>query len=126
MYKLFLILLSLIVLSPVSALSYSPANDGPIVIKTRNGDIDDGGPRDSSVVPIRGLVMGTSIYLDFSTCLGDVDVTLEEYYDGLILHTVIDTSSPTAIINFSGDSGDYIITFTLASGVEYVGTFGIN
>lgn len=101
--------------------SVDPPIPGWIEIGEGGGEI----PRMPLIIPIRGIFWGNTIYLSFSEDLGDVDVTLEEYNDGLILHTVIDTSSPTAIINFSGDSGDYVITFTLSSGDEYVGLFTI-
>lgn len=63
--------------------SVDPPIPGWIEIGEGGGEI----PRMPSIIPIRGFYWGNTIYLSFSEDLGDVDVTLEEYYDGLILHT---------------------------------------
>ncbi|MBO7604453.1 MAG: DUF3244 domain-containing protein [Bacteroidales bacterium] len=98
-------------------------SDGPITINVKVGDGGYEGPRMPALIPIQGLVHSDTIYLSFSFDLGDVDVILEEATSGTVLHTVVDASSLYATIPFSGDAGDYTITFTLENGAEYVGSF---
>lgn len=123
MIKLISLLFSLMFFLPSFSMPSSPSEDGPVVIRIKNGGIDDGGPRVPALVPIQGIIVDSRIYLYFSSDLGDVDVTLEEATCGSIMHTVVDASSPYATIPFSGDAGDYTITFTLENGAEYVGSF---
>jgi hypothetical protein len=59
----------------------------------------------------------------FSENLGEIDVTLEEAYEGIILQTSIETASLSAVIPFAGGPGDYTITFSLPSGKVYYGEF---
>ena len=82
-------------------------------------------PRTSSVVPITCCVITDTIYLSFDSNLGVINVVLEEESEGIILQTPIDTSSLSAIIPFSGTSGEYYITFTLPTGTIYEGQFEI-
>ena len=106
---------------PVENISYV-AND-PEVIIIKKGGIGGDFPRQPTQVPISGIVTGNTIYLSFSDDLGDVDVTIEEYFDGLVLQTVVDGSFPTAVIPFNYGPGDYVITFTLSAGEEFIGSF---
>ena len=82
-------------------------------------------PRSLSQVPITCYVVSNTIYLNFSNDIGEVDVTLEEASQGIILQTSVDSSELTAIIPFGGAAGDYTITFTLPTGVLYIGGFSI-
>ena len=108
-----------------SADQISDGDPTDIIIVRGGGTIGDG-PRGPVEIPIQGVVFGGSIYLTFSSNLGYVDVSLEEAYSGLILQTVVDSSTLSAILPFSGDPGEYSITFSLSSGVEYEGSFVIN
>ena len=75
---------------------------------------------------MKKILFPIPIYLTFSSNLGYVNVSLEEAYSGLILQTVVDSSTLSAILPFSGDPGEYSITFSLSSGVEYEGSFVID
>ena len=95
--------------------------DTPIGIEIKDGN-PVGVPRMPSVIPIQGVVSGSTIYLSFTDDLGLIAVELSESVNGLILQTVVDSSYLSAAIPFSGAPGEYYITFTLPSGAEYIGT----
>lgn len=119
--KCFILAITVIVgMTPPSSWANDPTPT-VIVIKTtgENGLI----PRSPALIPLQGVVLGYSIYLTFFSDLGVVGVTLEEAAYGQVIHTVVDASLPYATIPFSGDAGDYTITFTLEDGVVYVGSF---
>jgi len=80
-------------------------------------------PHSPAMVPIRACVFGDTIYLSFSADLGDVDVVLSEESAGVVLQTTVDSSYLSATLPFSGDAGEYTITFTLTTGAVYEGSF---
>ena len=88
-------------------------------------DAEEQKPRSLSQVPITCYVVSNTIYLNFSNDLGEVDVTLEEASQGIILQTSVDSSEFSAIIPFSGAVGEYTISFSLPSGALYIGGFSI-
>ena len=97
----------------------------PTEIPIRQGENVNGGPRMPAMVPIRACVFGDTIYLSFSADLGDVDVVLCEESEGVVLQTSVDSSALSADLPFSGDAGEYTITFTLTNGVVYEGLFAL-
>ena len=65
------------------------------------------------------------LYVSFLSNIGIVDIELNNYLTGEYSLTSIDSATGGTIIPFSGSSGTWVITFTLASGEEYVGEFEI-
>ena len=114
-------------LAAVAMLSLIPQVNAqtPTEIPIRQGENVNGGPRMPAMVPIRACVFGDTIYLSFSADLGDVDVELCEESEGVVLQTSVDSSYLSATLPFSGDAGEYTISFTLASGAVYEGMFSI-
>ena len=88
-------------------------------------DAEEQKPRSLFQVPITCYVVSNTIYLNFSNDIGEVDVTLEEASQGIILQTSVDSSELSAILPFGGAAGEYTITFTLPTGVLYIGGFSI-
>ena len=110
---------------PEQVPSYATAEDYPIIIVIGGGSVNGDGPRGPVEVPIQGVVFGGSIVLSFSSNLGQVEVSVSEAAEGLIMSTVVDSSTLSAILPFSGDPGEYSITFSLSTGDEYDGSFVI-
>ena len=118
------LLATLIVMLSVFCLGSKCFAQEPTVVVIVNSDIGNG-PRSQSSVPITACVISDTIYLSFSSDLGEVDVVLEESSEGVILQTSVDSSTLSAIIPFSGAPGEYYITITLPSGAVYEGQFEI-
>lgn len=95
----------------------------PTEIPIHQGENVNGGPRMPAMVPIRACVFGDTIYLSFSADLGDVDVELSKESEGVVLQTSVDSSNLYATLPFSGDAGEYTITFSLTNGAVYEGSF---
>ena len=82
-------------------------------------------PRSPSVIPITCHVFFNAVYVSFSEDIGEVEITLEEAFEGIILQTSVDSSELSVMLPFSGAPGEYIITFQRTSGAVYYGTFVI-
>lgn len=80
-------------------------------------------PRMPEQYPISGFVISDTICLLFSDNLGDVSVSLSEANEGQLLSTIVDSSEGFAFIPFDGSAGLYTLTFSLNSGVTYIGRF---
>lgn len=80
-------------------------------------------PRSQNAIPIACCVISNTIFVSFSEDIGEVEVTLEEVSNGIIFQTFVDSSDHSAILPFSGASGEYTITFSLSSGVVYCGIY---
>lgn len=125
MKKYFIPLLSIALFT--GSLAATPTNDEtPIIIVVKDGNDLGGGPRMPTMAPIHAFVFGNTIYLSFSSNLGEIDVVLYEESEGVVLQTSIDSSDLSAALPFSGVSGEYTITFSLSNGVEYEGAFTIS
>ena len=121
---LFLIVLLVASFGTAAASQLYGGDPTDIIIVKGGGTIGDG-PRGPVEVPIQGVVFGGSIFLSFSSNLGQVEVSVSEAAEGLIMSTVVDSSTLSAILPFSGGPGEYSITFSLPSGNEYDGSFVI-
>ena len=76
-------------------------------------------------IPISGYVFDGTIYLIFSSNMGDVDIHLYESSLGLVLSTNVDSSENPIALPFSGEQGSYSITFELEDGSSFIGRFEI-
>ncbi len=116
-----------IALSVNSAPSFNnvESNGTPIEIEIKDGT-PGGVPRMPSLTPIQGVVLGDTIFLSFLDNISVISVEICEFVDGLILQTLVDSSLLSSLIPFGGGPGDYTITFTLSTGLNYIGTFVIN
>lgn len=110
--------------SAVPAMSRTSAGDGdPIPIKPKP-PVNPNAPRTPVVVPISAMVLGSTVYVAFTDNLGDVDYELENLSTGeLVSDQIVGTG--VVLIPFSGDSGDYTISFTLSNGVQFYGEFSL-
>ena len=63
--------------------------------------------------------------VSFISDLGNVSVVLSEASEGTIYQAIVDSSDILAAIPFSGNAGNYTITFNLSSGVRYSGVLVI-
>ena len=115
--------LSLLLYASSPTFSHAQHHQTPTIIEIKDGL--GNGPRSSASIPIRGMLLGGTIYLSFSSNLGEVEVSVSEAAEGLIMSTVVDSSTLSAILPFSGSPGEYSITFSLSSGDEYDGSFVI-
>jgi hypothetical protein len=102
-----------------------PSKQTPTEIEIKDQQNTGQGPRSSSQIPITAYVISNTIYITFSNDLGDVDVTLEEASQGIILQTSVDSSELSAILPFGGAAGEYTISFSFPTGALYIGVFSI-
>lgn len=117
----------LLILLPFAGLA-SPVqsqDDPPIEIIIIPGGGEGGGPRTPIDIPIRGFLSEDGIYLVFSDDLGFIYVTVEDSSSGIIINTFVDSSELCAMIPFPKEPGDYYISFTLSSSVDYFGHFSL-
>ena len=120
MKRLLFLLTLLLALVPASSFSSTQTpTEIPLLEENPPGDR----PRSSSPIPISAYVISNTIYITFSNDLGEVDVTVEEASQGIILQTSVDSSELSAILPFGGAAGEYMISFTLQTGVSYCGLF---
>ena len=103
--------------------SAGAAEDG-LNLTIKNPPTPGSAPRMPSIVPISAYVSDSCIYVSFATAVGNTDVELVCEESGEIFTYSLNGTDP-AILHFSGESGDYTITFTLGSGIEYYGEFTI-
>lgn len=81
-------------------------------------------PRSPALIPVQARLFGTYIIINFIVDLGETGVTLVNEDTGETVYDTLPGNGP-ALLTFSGDSGSYILTFTLESGVEFVGNFSL-
>lgn len=115
-------LLCLLALSQTASFSSSQTpTEIPIV------DINDpsNNPRGLNEIPISAYYLAGTIILSFSDNLGQVDITIEEAADGVIIQTCVNSAVPSAIIPINYGSGDFTITLIASTGAEYIGRFSI-
>lgn len=84
-------------------------------------------PRSPEEIPVAASfsVSASCIYITILSEVGNIDIELENLTTGEYSLTSVNSSTGSTIIPFSGSSGSWVITFTLASGEEYVGEFEI-
>ena len=122
--RILLLLLSLFVYFGQET-SLFPTKDYPVEVVIKGDPNIGNGPRSPMIVPVQAVVYESSIVLTFTDNLGNVEVSVEEAFGGLLLHTFVNSSTLGAVLPFSGGTGEYSITFTLPSGVVYNGSFVI-
>ena len=84
-------------------------------------------PRSPTLIPIQASLSGSNLIITFSYNVGDVDITIASAESSVCSTSqVADSSTPCFILSCPPTSGDYVITFTLASGVSFYGEFSIN
>lgn len=109
------------------AMVQTPAFADPDVIPI--GKLRPGGeiPRSPDEIPVAASfsVSASCIYITVLSDVGNIDIELENLTTGEYSLTFVNSSTGSTIIPFSGSSGSWVITFTLASGEEYVGEFEI-
>ena len=84
-------------------------------------------PRSPTLIPIQASLSGNNLIITFLYNVGDVDITIASAESSVCSTSqVADSSTPCFILSCPPTSGDYVITFTLASGVSFYGEFSIN
>ncbi len=123
--KIFSLMLGVVLAAPSFASQIAdPAIPIPII---RTKPSSEGTHRTPEVIPIVCLVDadGLNVSVSFLSGMGDVDIILENQFTGEYSLSSVDSSLGGAVIPFSGTSGNWIITFSFHSGVEYEGEFEI-
>ena len=118
------LLLCFILCLSIAPLFSIPASQDYQEIPIKGGEASDH-PRQLFEVPIAAYYYGSAIYVSFSENIGNVDVTVEDLSEGIMLQTVLDSSLGTAIIPFNASNGEYLITFSLSSGSLYYGSLSL-
>ena len=93
----------------------------PITEHGQNGN----GPRQQTTIPIRASYFGGTVFVSFLQNLGDVEITVEEQSNGIILQTTVDSSTLSVALPLNMTAGNFCISFLLESGAEYSGQFSL-
>lgn len=97
------------------------AEDG-LNLTIKNPPTPGSAPRMPAVVPISACVSGSCLYISFVSAVGETDVEIVCEESGEVFTYALNGTDP-AVLSINGESGDYTITFTLGSGIEYYGEF---
>jgi hypothetical protein len=106
-----------------SLLNFNSQSPEEIPIK-ENGNFG-GNPRQQVDIPIRAAYFGGTVFVSFLQNLGDVEITIEEQSNGIILQTIVDSSTLSVALPLNMTAGDFCISFLLESGAEYSGQFSL-
>lgn len=58
--------------------------------------------------------------------VGEVEISIRNLSSGEYNDYTINSKIGSIVLPISGDSGDYVITFTLQNGKQFIGEFSIN
>lgn len=108
---------------PGQVCSFAPHNQTPQEIPINENGGLGGTPRQQSTPPIRASYFGGTVFVSFLQNLGDVEITIEEQSNGIILQTVVDSSTLSVALPLNMSTGDFSISFLLESGAEFSGRF---
>jgi hypothetical protein len=119
-------LLSLVLLLSAAPAPYGPettrletvSRQSPTEIPITEVGQNGNGPRQQTTIPIRASYFGGTVFVSFLQNLGDVEITIEEQTCGVIIQTVIDSSTLSAAIPLCLSTGNFCIILSLASGAE--------
>lgn len=126
MKKVLFFLLSLCLFAPLSFAQ--TGGDDPLDIIITNGN--QGGDQNHhapALTPIQAAYYPsiTTILVDFLYDLGQVSVEIENETTGGYSQTTINAMQGVQPFIITGASGIYELTFTLANGIVYIGSFEI-
>ncbi len=113
-------------LGATEARNPSEMGDPPTIIIIEDNDDLENPTRGPVVVPINGYVDSTAevVVLNFTQLCGIVHIDFSNLSDGSYYSTAVNGSG-TVVIPLALTSGAWTVTFTLQSGVAYVGEFTI-
>ena len=123
-YKAGKILLAVLLIAFSGREAISQENKGEaIVIRLKPGN-HSGGPRVPSNVRITAEYddVANIVYASLLNAGASVDITIENQSTGETSSNIV-SGNGTAMIPFSGTSGNWVITFVLLNGDEYEGEF---
>lgn len=105
---------------------YEPNNEEPIVIIPVEQSFKHR-PHSKAFVPFeanynKGLA---SVLVRFIKDVGEVEISIHDLSSGEYNDYTINSKIGSIVLPISGDSGDYVITFTLQNGKQYIGEFSI-
>lgn len=105
---------------------YEPNNEEPIVIIPVEQSFKHR-PHSKAFVPFEanyntGLA---SVLVRFIKDVGEVEISIHDLSSGEYNDYTINSKIGSIVLPISGDSGDYVITFTLQNGKQYIGEFSI-
>ncbi len=107
----------------IQALGQNPGqNDPEQIIISQSSTIPPGSPRMPAYNPFFAELVNGNVLLGSFSYFGIVDVSLTSTA-GDDYSTVFDTADGTIIIPISGNTGDYTLLITTASGLEFLGEF---
>lgn len=127
MKKSVLLILSCIVLvGNVTLMSgqNSGSNDPEQIIIVQSSTIPPGSPRMPAYNPFYAELENGNVVLGSFSYYGTVEISLTSTA-GDNYSTVFDTVDGTILIPISGNTGDYILLITTASGLEFIGEFSL-
>ena len=126
--KLLLFLAALLCLAAQTpAKAMTEVADTVIVIEPLPGYQPGHGPKAPFIVPIHAhyVSMLSTVFLTFSSNLGEIEVEVMNTTTGGYDSGIIDTQYLSDSIPITMGSGHYILLFTLPSGRQYIGEFDI-
>ncbi|MBR4227956.1 MAG: hypothetical protein IKR72_02520 [Bacteroidales bacterium] len=98
--------------------------DGKDIWIVQKPTVPPGAPHMPAYNPFYAELVSTNVILGSYSSYGIVDVSLTSTA-GDDYSTVFDTADGTIIIPISGNTGDYTLLITTASGLEFIGEFSI-
>lgn len=127
-------LLSLVLLLSAAPAPYGPettrletvSRQSPTEIPITEFGQNGNGPRQQTTIPIRASYFGGTVFVSFLQNLGDVEITVEEQSNGIILQTTVDSSTLSVALPLNMTAGYFCISFSLESGAEYIGHFPVD
>lgn len=99
-------------------------NDGETIVIRPDSVVPPGSPRMPVYNPFFATIEDGFVLLGSYTYYGIVDVSLTSAA-GDDYSTMFDTGDGTIVIPISGNTGDYTLFITTASGLEFIGEFSI-
>lgn len=120
----------LLLLSSTSVYSgnvYAPNDEESIVIIPAEQSFNHR-PHSKAFVPFEANYNAglASVLVRFIKDVGEVEISIRNLSSGEYNDYTINSKIGSIVLPISGDSGDYVITFTLQNGKQFIGEFSIN
>ena len=102
----------------------APDNEEPIVIIPVEQSFNHR-PHSKAIVPFEANYNAefTSVLVRFIKDVGEVGISIQNLSSGEYNDYTINSKIGSIVLPISGDSGDYVITFTLQNGKQFLGKF---
>lgn len=105
---------------------YAPNDEEPILIIPAEQSSKHR-PHSKAFVPfVANYNVGlASVLVRFIRDVGEVEISIQNLSSGEYNDYTINSKVGSIVLPISGDSGDYVITFTLQNGKQFIGEFSI-